>query len=120
MPKIEGVAGLNAKLQAKLAAAAKESRVSAVVGYTQQYSLHVHENLEAFHSNGQAKFLEQPAREMRGELGDMIKADLKKGMTMTQALLRAALRLQRESQLLCPVQTGALRASAFTRIDEGD
>lgn len=36
---------------------------------------------------------------------------------MAQALLLAGLRLQRESQLLCPVLTGNLRNSAFTRVE---
>ncbi len=36
---------------------------------------------------------------------------------MSQGLLVAGLRLQREAMQLCPVDTGALRASAFTRLD---
>ena len=47
----------------------------------------------------------------------MIKDALAHGQTTAQALLQAGLRLQRESQLLVPVDTGALKASAFTRLE---
>ncbi len=67
--------------------------------------------------NGQAKFLEQPARTMNKELGNIIAVALKAKKTMAQALLLAGLRLQRESQKLVPVDTGNLRASAFTRLE---
>lgn len=88
-----------------------------IVGYTQNYALHVHENLEAGHPNGgQAKFLEQPAREMRKQLAQIISDQLKRGRTMEQAMYVAGLVLQGESQKLVPVDTGALKASAFTRV----
>ena len=93
-------------------------KVSVVVGYTQNYAIYVHENLEAHHEVGQAKFLEQPAREIAEQLGTMIASDLKSGLTISQSLLRAGLRLQRESQQLVPVDTGALKASAFTRLEQ--
>lgn len=64
------------------------------------------------------KFLEQPAREKRDEIARMILDGMKNGMTMAQALLRAGLYLQRESQMLVPVDTGNLKASAFTRLSE--
>lgn len=65
----------------------------------------------------QAKFLEGPARELAPELGRIVAQALLKGLTMSEALLIAGLRLQRESQLLVPVETGALKASAFTRLE---
>lgn len=96
----------------------------------------VHENLNARHAGhtlvsyasgkrreytgvGQAKFLEAPARELNnsGELGKIVVDTLLQGKTVAQALLLAGLRIQRESQLRCPVDTGAMRASAFTRLD---
>ena len=63
---------------------------------------------------GQAKFLEQPAREMRGELARIIKAALGANADMQEALMVAGLRLQRESQQLTPVEYSNLRSSAFT------
>ena len=109
-------------LQAVLQALEKRKKsgktVSVIVGYTANYAIHVHENLEAFHSNGQAKFLEQPAREMQKDLGKIAVDALKQGKSLTQALILAGLALQRASQKLVPVLTGNLRASAFTRVDE--
>ena len=115
--RIEGVDRLLAKLRAREAAARKDRDKQVVVGYTASYAIFVHENLEVRHPTGQAKFLEQPLRELRSELIDMVKQAVRKGATLVQGLLMAGLRLQRESQQLCPVDTGALRASAFTRID---
>jgi hypothetical protein len=86
-----------------------------VVGYTQNYAIFVHENMTAHHPVGQAKFLEQPARTMQDELKKIIRDAMKNGADLGKALLMAGLRLQRESQKLCPVETGALRASAFTK-----
>lgn len=39
------------------------------VGFTQNYGLYVHENMDAFHAVGQAKFLEEPARTIKEKLG---------------------------------------------------
>jgi len=36
---------------------------SVVVGFEEEYAIYVHENLEAHHPVGQAKFLEQPLKE---------------------------------------------------------
>lgn len=106
-----------AALKTKAAAAATEN-VSAVVGYTAAYAIYVHENLLAKHAHGkQAKFLEQPARELAGELALLISESRRKGKTMGQALLIAGLRLQRESMMLVPIDTGNLRGSAFTRLE---
>jgi hypothetical protein len=85
-----------------------------VVGYTQNYAVWVHENLEAYHETGQAKFLEAPMRRLQDELASEIRSEVAKSGNLQKALLKAGLRLQRESQKLVPVLTGALRASAFT------
>lgn len=99
--------------------AAKWGKPAAViVGYTQSYAIYVHENLAAHHEVGQAKYLEEPARTYRTTIANVITTALKKGADMVTALLLGGLFLQRKSQELCPVDTGALRASAFTRVDE--
>lgn len=117
MPELRNVDKVVAALRAKAAKAVGDD-VDCVVGYTAAYAIYVHENLTAKHKPGkQAKFLEQPARQLRDTFATMIKADLQSGKTMGQALLRAGLLLQRESQKLCPVDTGNLRASAFTRLE---
>jgi hypothetical protein len=93
------------------------STISVMVGYTQNYALSVHEDLFAYHSEGQAKYLEEPARRHSRKIGQMVRAYVEQGMTFEQALTMGGLFLQRESQLLVPVDTGALRASAFTRLE---
>jgi hypothetical protein len=41
----------------------RSAELEVEVGYQASYAVFVHENLEAKHTNGQAKFLEQPLRE---------------------------------------------------------
>ena len=104
-------------LSAKLRAMEKkygEVHADVTVGYTQTYSLIVHENLTANFRVGQAKYLEQPAREMKQTFAQVITSAVKKGAKLLAALLMGGLRLQREAQKLTPVDTGALKASAFT------
>lgn len=140
MPKIEGLQRVISALQAKAAAATKDTDVSVVVGYTAAYALYVHEDLSKAHgdaynekwaddiaagrktsrgSGQQAKFLEQPMRERKEELRAIVTKALQQGKTMGQALLLAGLALQRWSQQICPVDTGVLRESAFTRLETG-
>lgn len=118
MAEILKLKALVAKLRARAAKAKKDSAAAVTVGFTQSYAVYVHENLEARHPVGQAKFLEQPARELSSTLGEIVAELLSKGKTMSQALLVAGLRLQREAQQLCPVDTGALKNSAFTRLEK--
>lgn len=100
-------------------AAPNDKRVnpSVIVGYTQHYALWVHQNLEVHHPVGQAMYLIQPARQFEAELGRIAVKAVRNGATIAQALILAGLRLQRESQLLVPVDTGALKASAFTKLE---
>lgn len=67
----------------------------------------------------QAKFLEAPARELKDEFGRIVGEAAAKGATLATALLTAGYRLQREAMLRCPVDTGNLKASAFTRLESG-
>lgn len=97
----------------------KEGDPRIVVGYTAAYAIYVHEDLEARHPVGQAKFLEQPLREMGPELSRLIGEAMKRGVKFGAALYLAGLKLQAASQLLTPIDTGALRASAFTRLEPG-
>lgn len=102
--------------------------VEGIVGYKAPHAIYVHENLEIDHPlhvdgsgsvrdcGGQAKFLEQPAREMLGSLGaEMAKMRRqKKGLRYSiQTLLD---RLYRASQKLVPVDTGALKRSGYTKL----
>lgn len=118
MAKVTGTNEIAAALARKGRDVGTKGKVAAVVGYTQSYAIYVHENLESHHPVGEAKFLEKPFRRLHKDLMRQIKDDMKKGLTLQQALLRAGLRLQRDSQLLVPVDTGALKNSAFTKLEE--
>ena len=117
MTSVEGVKAVQAKLSALLKKA-QQPVENVIVGYTQNYAIYVHEDLTAHHTVGQAKYLEQPARQLGPTLGKMIATAYKNGATINQALLLAGLRLQRESQQLVPVDTSALKASAFTCLEK--
>ncbi len=131
MARVEGVERVAKSLQKRAERIGGESRVSVIVGYTAAYALYVHENIEMKGQGkprrsgrgnywdpagrGQAKFLEEPARKHARTLAEIVRTALVRGATMLQALFLAGLRLQRESQLLVPVDTGNLKGSAFTR-----
>lgn len=87
------------------------------VGYEAYYAIYVHENLQAHHPVGQAKFLEEPARALRGQMAVIINNALRTGATLDEAMYMGGLYLQAESQRLCPVDTGFLRNSAFTLVE---
>lgn len=116
MAKVEGIEDVNRALSARIRA--EPDTRSVIVGYTQSYAVYVHENLDARHAVGQAKYLEQPARLLAPELARQAISLLRKGVPLERVLLLLGLRIQRESQLLVPVLTGALKGSAFTRYDE--
>lgn len=111
---LDGVASLLSRL-AQIASALKGASVT--VGYSTEYAVYVHENLMAMHPVGQAKFLEGPYRSNSGRIKEIIREELEKGRSLGQALLIAGLFLQRKSQEVCPVDTGALRNSAFTVLE---
>ncbi len=133
MPKIEGIKELQATLRQLRKKSSRRDNGSVVTGYTANYALFVHENVEMKlkgqerstkgrywdpQGRGQAKFLEQPVRTLIGELKRIVRAATPK-IGLVKSLLLVALRIQRESQLLVPVDTGNLKASAFTAVDKG-
>lgn len=105
------------RLVAKLLAVMKrlDDDPAVVVGYTAAYAVHVHEDMAAPHVTGNAKYLSRPLMRLRKELSKTFSGVVRRGGTVRQGMLAAGLRLQRESQKEVPVDTGALRASAFTR-----
>jgi len=93
-----------------------ELEPSVIVGYVANYAIHVHENKEAKHNTDQqAKFLEDPLRDNQDKYAKVIAAALKLGESAKGALMLAGLNLQRDSQKIVPVDTGNLKAGAFTR-----
>jgi len=112
MARVERVANVKAKLQAL---AKGPHRASVIVGYTQNYAIYVHENLQARHPVGQAKYLEQPLRENAKGIAEVIRRAYVQTKDLAKSLLLGGLFLQSKSQPLVPVDTGALKNSAFTR-----
>jgi len=115
---IKGVAKLLPKLKKLEMEVKAQNGATVVVGFTQSYALYVHENLEAYHRVGSAKFLEGAANQLQSTLRRIIDSVVLQTNDLRKALLTAGLRLQREAQKLTPVDTGALKASAFTDFQE--
>lgn len=89
----------------------KEKKVIAGVVFDAPYALKVHEDLEAFHSNGQAKYLEQPAREYREDMGRAVTNYVKNGYSLRQAIFYSLNILLRAAKELVPVKTGFLKST---------
>lgn len=132
--RVEGLKRLQAKLKTLQEEARRQTLKSVTVGYTANYALYVHEKVEMKlkgkkrpgknrgkfwdpQGRAQAKFLEEPARTMQGELGRVVAEITKSTGNIQAGLLAAGLRLQRESQKRCPVDTGNLKNTAFTRLE---
>lgn len=88
------------------------------VGYGDlPYAIRQHEDLTLSHPNGgQAKFLEQPAREKRPEMRALIEKKLQQRRSLEDALRAAGKLLLEASQKLVPVDTGALKESGFVEV----
>ena len=94
------------------------TRASVVVGYTQNYALYVHERLDLRHPVGKAMYLIDPFRELKPIVGRLVQAHMKSGKTIEEAVVLVGLELQARSQEEVPVDTSALKNSAFTRLEE--
>jgi hypothetical protein len=131
MARIENVEAVKKQLKQMHKEATSES---VIVGYTANYALYVHENTEMKlkgqkrqppgkgkywdpQGRAQSKFLATPARELQDEIGAAIVKTYDRTRMMGKSLLVGGLYLQRESQKLVPVDTGNLKASAFTRLE---
>ena len=132
--KVFGLQKLIQKFKALKKEARRQTLRSVVVGYTAAYALYVHESVGMVlkgqprpgknrgnfwdpAGRGQAKFLEEPARTLQDELGRVCAEVVIKTGKIEQGLLAAGLRLQRESMKRVPIDTGNLRASAYTRVE---
>lgn len=123
--KLQNFAPLQKKLQTMATDAAKNIYANVTFGYGALYALFVHENLASFHPNGQAKYLEQPMREMQRDIPKIIANSMRqqKDKLYADALHRAtetvARRVFAASQALVPVKTGRLKASGFFNVRKG-
>lgn len=87
------------------------------VGYSASYAIYVHENLEAHHPIGQAKYLESAVRQYSGRVADIVRTEMSKpDVDLTQALMKGGEFLLAESKKLVPVDTGFLRDSGYIHI----
>ncbi len=131
MANIKGLTAVVNALGKKRKQSKRENNGDVIVGYTAEYAVHVHENLEARHAPGKtAKFLHTPAMEMQKELATIILTAKRMGTPLMQAILLAGLRLQAASQKIVPVSgwhdtisprrqgSGNLKGSAFTRLEK--
>jgi len=118
MPAIEGLQALISKLQ-QLQVQVQGIKGKVITGYSQSYALIVHEDLNARHKEGkQAKFLEGPARAHQNEIAETVAKAYRSTGNLDQSLILGALRLQKLSQEVVPIDTGALRASAYTAFEQ--
>lgn len=121
MPRFMKLEGMDKTVRSmkKLIRDAKSQGVDVIVGYTQNYAIYVHENLEARHAPGkQAKYLEGPAKQLAPQLGQLAVQAYKSTGDLPKALMVAGLRLLRASQEVVPIDTGALRASGFVALEK--
>lgn len=115
--EVMGADALRTALKARVEQAKRDGRTVGVVGYSAPYAVHVHEDLEAQHPNGgQAKFLEEPARTRRVEVGATVRRLVDAGATFEQAFRVALEQLLGWSRQLVPVDTGRLRDSGFVEV----
>lgn len=113
MAKVEGLKALQKQLK-KLSKGFRGEK-SVTVGYTQNYAKIVHENLQARHAEGkEAKYLINAVARNEGAIIQEITSVTRKTGSIQKGLLAGGLLIQRESQEVVPVDTGALKASAFT------
>lgn len=89
-----------------------------VIGFTAPYAVYVHENLNARHTNGEAKFLENATRLYAKAAAAMIANMLKNGKTVSQAVMAGGLVILGQAQKRCPVLTGRLKRSGFVKVEQ--
>lgn len=116
--KVSGIDRLRRKLKRKqrdLRSSAPKENVE--VGYTQSYALAVHE-VPANHDPGKRdKYLTGPLRDEEQNIRRVIAEETRQNDLAT-GLLMGALYLQRKSQEVVPIDTGALKASSYTAVHD--
>lgn len=143
MAKVEGLSKLLEGLAKRASRAKAAVNVEVTVGYSAPYALFVHEDVEmvllgkprpsgiggywdAFSGRGNAKFLEGPARRLRRELCETVKAVIKRGSkglhTYPEELIGDGLKaagelLLSESRKEVPYEYGDLYNSGFVKVD---
>jgi hypothetical protein len=94
-------------------------KIAVEVGYKTDYAVYVHENLQAHHPIGQAKYLEMPARRYKSQMDAIVQQYLKSKKGLLDAVWAAASFLYHKSQELVPIDTGKLKASGYVEVTQG-
>jgi hypothetical protein len=89
------------------------------VGFSAKHATRVHEDLQMRHPRGgQAKYLEQPARQHSLLMMQMIRHEMgTNGRTLREACWIVGSFLLAKAQALVPIDTGELHRSGFVRVD---
>lgn len=116
-PVIEGMGRLIGKIAFRIKDAETVSGLTLKVGYSAKYCVWVHERTDIHHDIGQAKFLEQPARQYRTQMSGIIVFSAQRGEPMEQCFMKAGVFLLKKSYPLVPVDTGFLRSSGFVKVE---
>lgn len=107
-----------AKLKGMSLKGKKTMTVSVV--YTAPYARIQHEDMTFNHPNGgQAKYLEQPARQLQAEMASIVRRSVEAKNGLEEGLERAGNLLLDVSRDLVPVDSGDLRDSGKVEIVEG-
>jgi hypothetical protein len=113
-----GIDKVNAELKKIASRSNQKDMGNVIVGYTQSYAVYVHER-QARHKEGkQWKYLESVLRRLAPEIPKIVATVYMYSNSLIKGLLVAGLRIQRESQQIVPIDTSALKASAYTAREE--
>lgn len=132
MARVRGIKKLDARFKRLASDAKEQAKTDVIVGYTASYALHVHELVDMKlagkprrppskgrywdpQGRAQAKFLEEPFRTERNKMIKIVEKTYRRSRNLTLSLFVAGQYLQSVSQKKVPVDTGNLKASAFTR-----
>lgn len=115
--QIKGMASLKNKINIRIDKARTTYRQKLNVGFAAEYCIFVHERTDLKHAPPtQAKFLEQPARQFRRQIGGVIRFALQRGKPFAEALHDAGWFLLKKAYPLVPVDTGHLKSSGFVEV----
>lgn len=115
--QIQGMKSLQNKIAIRIDQARTKYKQKLHVGFAAPYCVFVHERTDVYHAPPtQAKFLEQPARQYRRQIGGVIRFALQRGKTFAEALHDAGWFLLKKAIPITPIDTGWLRSSAFVEV----
>ena len=90
--------------------------LNASFGYGAHYAAYVHEDPFAFHPIGKWRYLADPLRRGRGQMGKIVKRVLLQKRSLEMAVWEALEWLREASQDEVPIDTGFLHDSWFVRL----